>query len=298
MATWGSVPDRPAGGALVAVRRLRALIPLLEADTQAEAANWLETTSIDLIEEKPDAAIDRVRQALAQRPSPAASVAEQPSTQAQGLIADLLRAGDMDRAVEVTALLPASDDCSAVDGGLTGVFFWVVPLQDESVIAAYMAHLQESGLLDRLCPRGLDDELAAMVWLKAGDVAKALEAAAATGKPLVLASTRVEAVERRLRSGDVLGARSILQAAAAAPASLDAVKPFERVAAARVRVRLIHLLAKVGEVRTAERLASSFPGPGWRSLAYSVIFATVNRDHAGPGWSGPNLDLQEVPADD
>lgn len=296
-ATWDSVPDRPAGGALNAVHRLRALLPLLEGDTRREAAGWLETTSVDLIEGKPDDAIARVRRGFAQLPRSDEDLLSEPATQAQGLIADFLRARDFDRAIRVTNLLPPSADCAMVDDGLTGVTEFVLPMQDSGVVATYLARLQASGSLMRLCPKGLGDEIAADVWLKAGDDAKALDAATRSGKSLVLAKTRLAIIERHIESGDITDARSMLRVAAAALPALDAGNQFDRAAVARQRIRLIHLLAKTGDGEGAEQLASSYPGPGWRGFAYSVIVATTNRERAGPDWGGPFLDLQEVPAE-
>lgn len=297
MATWDSVPDRPAGGAVDAIHRLRALLPLLDGDTRREATGWLETTSVDLIEGRPDDAIARVRQGFARKPSTATSLSDEPATQAQGLISDFLHARDFDRAIKVTNLLPSSADCAMVDDGLTGVTEFVLPMQDSGVVATYMARLQASGSLARLCPKGLGDEIAADVWLKAGEDAKAVDAATRSGKPLVLAKIRLAVIERRVGSGDIAGARSMLQATAAALPALDAGNQFDRVAAARQRIRLIHFLAKTGDGEEAEQLASSYPGPGWRGFAYSVIVATTSRERAGPDWGGPFLDLQEVPAD-
>lgn len=165
------------------------------------------------------------------------------------------------------------------------------------MLAAYLARLQTTGAMARLCPNGLGAENAAAVWFKAGNDAKALDSAAAAKKPLVLARTQSEITERRLSAGDVEGARSLARTAAAAPASLTAGSVFERASAARVRVRLIHQLTRSGEVREAEHLAAAYPGPGWRGFAYSVIVATTNRERAVPNWGGPFLDLTDVPAD-
>ena len=46
------------------------------------------------------------------------------------MIAHFLRARDLDRALTMTNLLYPSDDCTAVDDGLTGVLEWVLPSQD------------------------------------------------------------------------------------------------------------------------------------------------------------------------
>ncbi|MEP9835506.1 hypothetical protein, partial [Staphylococcus aureus] len=100
----------------------------------------------------------------------------EPGQQAQGLIADFLHARDLDRALTVTNLLSPSDDCAAVDDGLTGVLEWVLPSQDSTVVAAYMTRLTTSGILARLCPKGLSSEIAAEAWLNAGNDDKALEA--------------------------------------------------------------------------------------------------------------------------
>lgn len=299
MATWDSVPRRPPGGAQDAVQRLRALLPRLEPELQKEAAGWLESTAVDQIERRPDAAIARVRQAFQRPANPTASLADEPATQAQaqGLIADFLRAEDINRAVEVTGLLAPSQDCSMVDDGLTGVTEWVLPLQqDEAVVGAYFDRLQATGIWSRLCPRGLSNELAAGVWLKAGREVKALEAASASGNPILLARTRATVAERRLEHGDTAGANDVILSAAATPPPLDRGNEFERAAAAASRIRLIHQLIQVGETATAERLAAAYPGPGWRGFAYSVIAATIGRDRAGATWAGPFLDLQEVPA--
>lgn len=297
MATWVSVPDRPPGGALEAVRRLRTLIPRLGADIRQAAAGWLETTDVDLIEGRPDTAIARVAKALQKGAAPDDALPDEPSTKARGLIQDFLQAKDIDRALTVTNLLPPSNDCMSYDDGLTGVMLWVLPLMGEAEVAAYMERLQTSGSWKRLCPNGVGDEIATEVWLKAGNEAKALEAAAASRKPLVLARTRFAVVERRLRAGDTSSARSVALASAATPVPLDSGTVFDRSGAAGSRVRLIYQLAKVGEAAEAERLASAYPGAGWRGFAYSVIVATTNRERAGPDWGGPFLDLQEVPAD-
>lgn len=137
----------------------------------------------------------------------------------------------------------------------------------------------------------------AETWLDAGNEAKALQAATASDKPVVLAKTRVAVADRRLNAGDAAGAKAITTLTADSLPSLTSGSPMERSAAARLRVRLIYQLAQLGGVATAERLASGYPGPGWRGFAYSVIVATVNRARAVPNWGGPFLDLQEVAAD-
>ncbi len=142
----------------------------------------------------------------------------------------------------------------------------------------------------------MGDEIAADVWLKAGDDTKALNAATLLGKSLVLAKIRLAITERRMESGDITGAKSMLQAMAATLPALNAGNQFDRITA-RQRIRLIHLFAKAGDVKPAEQLASSYPGPGWRGFAYSVIVATTNREHSGPDSGGPFLDLQEVSAE-
>lgn len=297
MATWDNVPERPVGGAAHAVRRLRALVPLLDGDTRRQAVERLDTIEVDLIEGRPDDAIARIQSGFAKKRATGERLLPEPGTQAQGLIAEFFKARDFDRAMLVTNLLPPSADCTMVDDGLTGVAGWVLPTQESTVVATYMARLESSGSLARLCPNGLGEEIAAEVWLQAGDDAKALAAATKTGSLLVLAKTRLAIVERRLGSGDMASARSLLQTAAAAAPALDVGDQFARAAAARQRIQLIHLLAKVGEAEMAERLAAAYPGPGWRGFAYSVIVATMNRERAGPTWAGPFLDLQEVPAD-
>lgn len=165
------------------------------------------------------------------------------------------------------------------------------------VLAAYLARLQTTGTMARLCPNGLGDENAAAVWLQAGNETKALNAANASEKPLVLARTQLEIIERRLSAGDMEGARSLARTAAADSAFLTTANMFERSAAARGRVRLIHQLTRLGEVKEAERLAATYPGPGWRGFAYSIIVATMNRNRAVPNWGGPFLDLTNVPTD-
>ncbi|WP_192930003.1 hypothetical protein [Sphingomonas sp. NIC1] len=228
--------------------------------------------------------------------TPIASLADEPGMQARGLIYDFLMARDPDRALMVTNMLPPSTDCATVDDGLSGVLEWL-PELDSTVLAAYLARLQTTGAMARLCPNGLGAENAAAVWLKAGNDAKALNSAAASEKPLVLARTQSEIIARRLSAGDMKGARSLARTAAADPASLTSGSVFERAGAARMRVRLIHQLARLGEVREAEHLAAAYPGPGWRGFAYSVIVATTNRERAVPNWGGPFLDLTDVPAD-
>ncbi len=312
MATWDGVADRPAGGARDAVDRLRALIPFLVGDTRRRVVGWLDSTSVDLIEGRPDDAVARVRRGVgraaaaaggrarggaARAPPATAGLSSEPATQAQGLIADFLAARDFERAVEVTNLLPPSTDCVMVDDGFTGIVELVLPTQNSKTVAAYVSRLQASGSLARLCPNGLDDELAADMWLKAGAESRALEAASRSGKPLVLLKARLSIVERRMDLGDQAGARSMLQTATAAAIASGSGNEPDRAATIRERLRLIHLLARIGDVDAAERLASTYPGPGWRGFAYSVIFATTHRGQAGPNWGGPFLDLQEVSAE-
>src|SRR3546814_18223194 len=87
----------------------------------------LETTSVDLIEGRPDDAIARVRHSFARERASTGVFSFALSLQAHGLIADFLKAQDFDRAIEVTNLLHPSSDCAMVDDGLTGGMQWVVP---------------------------------------------------------------------------------------------------------------------------------------------------------------------------
>lgn len=297
MATWDGVPERPAGGAADAVRRLRVLLPLLDGDTRREATEWLETTSVDLIEGRPDNAVARVRRSLARMSqSDAELLLSGPRMQAWTLVVDLLRIGDVEHAMRATELLPVSETCSTPDIGTGDVISHAVRLADRTTLIAYMGRLRGTGLLSRLCPKGLDDDLAVDVWFAVGDEQKALEVATQAGKPLLLARTRLAVAERRRGAGDVQGARAMLREAAAvsAPAVAD---QGERGAAARQRMEMIHPLAGLGDVSEAERLAAGYPGPGWRGLAYSVIVATTNREKIPPNWVGPVVDLSEVPPD-
>lgn len=298
MATWDSVPDRPADGARNAVQQLRALLPDLDSELRQEAGSWLETTKVDLIEGRPDAAIARVRAAMRNARGTEDSLSDSPVTKAQGLIGDFLMEKDVERSVAVTNLLAPSADCSQVYENLPAVFQLVLaPQTDEAVVSAYLNRLQSTGTWTRLCPNGVDQELVAEAWLNAGNEAKTLEAATASGKPVVLAKTRIAVADRRLQAGDAAGAKAITAATADSLPSLTSGPPMERSVAARLRVQLVHQLAQLGEGAAAERLASGYPGPGWRGFAYSVIVATVNRARAGPAWGGPFLDLQEVAAD-
>lgn len=297
MARWERVPDRPPAGAKEAVKRLRALLPLLDSATRQEGTEQLDTTAVDLIEGRPDDAIARVRRSFARERSSGEQQSPSPAIAAQGLIADFLAGGDVDRAVAVTNLLPSSADCAMVDDGLTGVLELALVPQEQNVVAAYLSRLYASGAVERLCPSGLSDEIAADAWLKAGDEGKALDAANASGDPRTLGRIRLEVVRRRLSSGDLAGARLMARAAAAEAPALTAGTIYQRAATAAERVHLIHLLARVGETQEAQRLAAAYPGPGWRGFAYSVIVATMNSDRAGPSWAGPLLDLQEVPPD-
>lgn len=296
MATWDSIARRPPGGARDAVQRLRALLPQLDPEVRKEATGWLETTSVDLIEDQPDRAIERVRAAFRRPVDPDAALFDEPATQASGLIGDFLFANDIGRAVEVTTLLPSSNDCWMVDDGFTGVVSFVLPVvRDEAAVGAYLDRLTETGTLSRLCPRGVHPEHATDMWLRAGREAKALEVAAASGDPALLGTIRRSVADRRLGRGDVAGARAVILSAAAVPPPLDAGDTFRRQAAAGARIILIHQLARIGDVSAAERLAAAYPGPGWRGFARSVIVATTGRERAGPRWAGPSLHLSNVP---
>src|SRR3546814_17058869 len=115
MATWKSVPDRPVAGASDAIRKLRALLPRLDGDTRREASAWLETTSVDLIEGRPDDAIARVRHRFDRERASTGVFSFDHSLQARGLIADFLKAQDYERAIEVPNLLDP-DRISGVGG--------------------------------------------------------------------------------------------------------------------------------------------------------------------------------------
>src|SRR3546814_10662133 len=71
----------------------------------------LETTSVDLIEGRPDDAIARVRHSFARERASTGVFSFDLSLQAHGLIADFLKAQDFDRAIEVTNLMHPSSDC-------------------------------------------------------------------------------------------------------------------------------------------------------------------------------------------
>ncbi len=233
---------------------------------------------------------------MARAPFADTPIADEPAVQARGLIADFLTARDVERALAVTNLLSPSADCVMGDEGLTDIMDMVLPMQDSDIVASYIARLQSSGSVMRLCPKGVDDEIAANVWLKAGDDAKALEAAIRSRNPRVVMSIRLAIVERRLESGDIADARVMLHSAVAALTVLDTGNRARQVSAV-LSIQLIHLLVRAGNVREAQRLATAYPGPGWRGFAYSVIVATMDRGKAVPNWGGPFLELPEVPAD-
>ena len=298
MAIWDSVPDRPRGGALEAVQRLRALRPQLDRDLQNEVNGWLETPRVDLIEGKPDSAIARVRLAFQWPADPSDRLASQPAVQAHGLISHFLRERDVDRAVEVTGLLAASQDCRGVGQGLTGVIRYALPHFREEAVHAYLQRLREAGTPARLCPNGLPDDVAVQFWLLAGQEDQALGVATASGDAEFIATTRLEVIDRLLRRGDIAHAKALLLLAAKTPLLLDNSNPNLRVAAANRQIALVHGLMRVGEPAEAERLAREFPGPGWRGFAYSVIAATKLLGPEGLRRGGPSsLSLQEVPAE-
>jgi len=232
----------------MAVQRLRALLPRLDGDLRTEAQGWLDTADIDLIEDRPDAAIDRVRRAFEPQ-------------QAYGLIGHFLRERDIERAVTVTGLLPPSSDCTRYDEGLTGLFSAGLP-HNAPVIADYLDHLRAGGIWDRLCPNGVGPDIAA---------------AAATGIPIRLARMRAEVADRQLRAGKPESARPLVLAGLAAAPQIDAGTAMDRTIAARLRIRILNQLVQIGEAGKAERLAASFPGPGWRGFAYSVMAAAKGR---------------------
>lgn len=298
MAIWDSVLDRPRGGALEAVQRLRALRPQLDRDLQNEVNGWLETPRVDLIEGKPDSAIARVRLAFQRPADPSDRLASQPAVQAHGLISHFLRERDVDRAVEVTGLLAASQDCRGVGQGLTGVIRYALPHFREETVHTYLQRLREAGTPARLCPNGLPDDVAVQSWLLAGQEDQALGVATASGDAELIATTRLEVIDRLLRRGDADRAKALLLGAAQTPLSLDHVNPNRRIAAANRHIELIHGLMRVGEPAKAEHLAKEFPGPGWRGFAYSVIAATKLLGPEGLTRGGPSsLSLHEVPAE-
>src|SRR3546814_11180828 len=94
---------------------------------------------------------------------------------------------------------------------------------------------------------------------------------------MVITKVQLAVIERRLDSGDTAGAMSLLQRATAEIVALNTNGQFATAAVARQRLRLIYLLARAGNVREAEQLASSYRVPGWRGLPYSGIFALNNR---------------------
>lgn len=299
MATGDSVSDRPRGGALEAVHRLRALRPQLDRDLQNEVNGWLETPRVDLIEGKPDAAIARVRLVFRRPPDPSDWSAPRPEDQAYALISHFLWERDIDRAVEVTGLLAASQDCRGVGQGMTGLINRALPPSyREEAVHAYLQRLREAGTPARLCPNGLPDDVAVQFWLLAGQEDQALGVATASGDAEFIATTRLEVIDRLLRRGDAVRAKPLLLRAAQTPLSLDHVNPNRRIAAANRHIELIHGLMRVGEPAKAERLAREFPGPGWRGFAYSVIAATKLLGPEGLTRGGPSsLSLHEVPAE-
>lgn len=298
MATWDSVPDRPRGGALEAVQRLRALRPQLDRDLQNAVNGWLETTRIDLIEGKPDAAITRVRLVFRHPPDPSDWSASHPEDQAYALISHFLRARDVDRAVEVTGLLAASQDCRGVGQGMTGVIHYALPHFREGTVHTYLQRLRDGGISERLCPNGLPDDEAVQSWLLAGQEDQALGVATASGDAELIATTRLDIINRLLGRGDLPRAKELFLLTAKTPLLLDNSNPNLRVAAANRHIKLIHGLMRVGEPAEATRLARQFPGPGWRGFAYSVIAATRLHGPEGLRRGGPSsFSLQEVPAE-
>lgn len=298
MATGDSVSDRPRGGALEAVQRLRALRPQLDRDLQKEVNDWLETADVDLIEGKPDAAIARVRLVFRHPPDPSDWSASQPEDQAYALISHFLQERDVDRAVEVTGLLAASQDCRGVGQGLTGVIHYALPHFREEAVHTYLQRLRDAGISERLCPNGLPDDEAVQSWLLAGQEDQALGVASASGDAELIATTRLDIINRLLGRGDVARAKELLLRTAKTPLLLDNSNPNLRVAAANRHIELIHGLMRVGEPAEAERLAREFPGPGWRGFAYSVIASTKLLGPEGLRRGGPSsFSLQEVPAE-
>src|SRR3546814_11998959 len=120
-----------------------------------------------------------------------------------------------------------------------------------------MAHLLTSGTGDRLCPKGLGSEIAADVWLKADDHAKALEAAERSGKPMVITKVQLAVIECRLDSGATAGAMSLLQRATAEIVVLITNGKFATAEVARTRLWRPLPLAEAGKVRGGEQLAFS-----------------------------------------
>lgn len=283
--SWNSPPlDR----ARIALARLRTLKPHLPSKEGQMVSKWLDNYKVDLIDGEPNAAIARVRGLVE-------SDAIDARTEVAGLISDLIELGETDRAIQALALLPPSADCEEPSKGFGSLYFIALgTFRHSTNLARFLDRLPSSDSFHRICPNGLPHEMAANLEFKAGRLERALATAERTGDPGFAAAMRNNVAEEWLRRGEIDKVRPLILRAAERLPPFGSEDGLALRGAARARMDIIHDLARIGELERAKQLAMSFPGPGWRGVALSVIVGTAARDWAGPRWGGPETELTEV----
>ena len=129
--------------ARAALQRLRVLLPQLEPSVRAEMLQLLDTWSIDVLEQKPDAAIARV--AKLKRTD-----REEGELQAAYLVSQLIDEGYTEHALRALSLLPKPRNCEDFIGS-TGIQFY----GGKQNLARFVDRLPTWLELRRLCPNGL-----------------------------------------------------------------------------------------------------------------------------------------------
>jgi len=283
MALW-STWDRDPVKAKAALAELRALVPKLASPDAAEARGWLNDYKVELLEGNVESAFARVRSPA---PTNDSSLATEPAIRASSLIADLLRLSLVEDAVRALALLSPGPTCDAYGPGFGDLYLTALGhFGPAPLLARFLDALPKSPEFRRLCPKGLPAALEADLELQAERPDRALAAATRVSHSLEAARVRMRIAERLLDLGREEEARELLVASVE---HLD--EPVTDTASANGRLRLVHLLAKVGETARAERLASGFPGPGVRAIAWSIIVGELDREKAGERWGGPEVHL-------
>lgn len=285
MALW-STWDREPSQAKVALAELRALIPQLPPEEAAEAQGWLDDYKVDLLEGKPQDAVNRVRaSSLSNKPH----IDLDPATRASSLVADLLRLGYVDEAVGSLALLPVGPSCDRYDPGFGDLYNVALSNFDaEPLLARFLDRLPASPEFRRLCPKGLSKALEADLEIRAGRPNRGLIAAAGVANVSDKVQLQADAADNLVKAGRRDEARSLLVTAAE-----QFTMPVTDTASANLRLRLIHQLARVGERVRAEQLASGFPRLGTRAVAWSVIVGELDKRKAVDGWGGPEVTLPD-----
>lgn len=269
---FGIAQERDPAQARTALERLRALRPRLSGTDTTILDDFLQQPDVLLFEGQAERAIENAR-------------TSRRMFALETLTAQLVGRGEIDMALRAAATWPVEDGCP-FDG--SDIFFQGAG--EPRHLADFIDRLVATPDFRRACPDGIAIPTQAQLELTADRLDRARTATLRSG-PGDIGLPWMSLAEQYIARGETDHARSLMLALLGRMPS----QPTTGTSAPwinNLRLPLVTMLAMIGEHQAAERLARTFPGPGWRAvaLAAAIVPDPRTRDGHRIDFGGPMFD--------